>query len=327
MSADQEQGTPQSSLTQLSTQRHCEERIRQSWPEFLQRRQDRLEQQRRMGQASEKVAEGILEDLFTQVLDWPLGNLNNQMQYADLVLTDLGIKRLLIEVKRPQSLAWQRASVERALEQAKRYSLQQKVRVIAVSDGCTLYAADFVCGELRDRVLVHLYNDRPPLELWWLSRQGIYRDSPYSSTGHLRLLPESPLQLPAETSPQNGCETLLHPKYKLPARCFAYVADYARPVTWKLPYLLADGTIDAKRLPKAVQCILTNYRGARVGGIPEEAIGGVLTRLACAASHAGHMPPHAANPAPAYRQLAEALDQLGISLDAPAQIQSRPLVP
>ena len=58
------------------------------------------------------------------------------------------------------------------------------------------------------------------------------------------------------------------------------------------------------------------HRGAKVSGILEEAIPAVLTRLARAARHAGHMPPEASNPAPIYRQLAEALEQLGIAVDA-----------
>lgn len=74
-------------------------------------------------------------------------------------------------------------------------------------------------------------------------------------------------------------ETVLHPKYKLPAQCFAYVGEPANPVTWKLPYLHADGTVDLARLPKAIQAILSNYRGARVTSIPENAIPDVLVRL------------------------------------------------
>lgn len=107
-------------------------------------------------------------------------------------------------------------------------------------------------------------------------------------------------------------ERLLHPKYHIPAQCFGYVGDYSKLRTWTLPYLLADGAVDTKRLPKAVQCILSNYRGTKVSGIPEQAIPAVLARLARAARQAGHMPPEAANPAPVYRQLAEALEQLGV---------------
>ena len=89
------------------------------------------------------------------------------------------------------------------------------------------------------------------------------------------------------------------------------MGDYGNPKTWKLPYLQADGTIDAKRLPKAVQAILSNYRGAKVSGIPEVAIRAVLTKLGTAALQAGHMPPKTSSPAPIYCQLAEALEQLG----------------
>jgi ferredoxin-NADP reductase len=79
---------------------------------------------------------------------------------------------------------------------------------------------------------------------------------------------------------------------------------------------MASGAVDAKRLPKAVQAILSHYRGRKVSGIPEEAIPAVLARLARAARQAGHMPPEACNPAPIYRQLAEALEQLGVTADA-----------
>ena len=72
-------------------------------------------------------------------------------------------------------------------------------------------------------------------------------------------------------------------------------------------------SIDAKRLPKAIQCILSNYRGARVSGIPEQAIPAVLARLAGAAVRAGHRSPVASNPARVYRQLPDALKQLDIT--------------
>lgn len=83
------------------------------------------------------------------------------------------------------------------------------------------------------------------------------------------------------------------------------------PHTWKLPYLLADGTIDHKRLPKAVQAILSNYRGAKVGGIPEADVPDVLVPLARAASSVGKMPGQTGDPAAVYMQLAEALEQVG----------------
>ena len=89
------------------------------------------------------------------------------------------------------------------------------------------------------------------------------------------------------------------------------VGDYSKTRSWRLPYLLADGSVDAKRLPKAIQAILSNFRGVKVSGIPESAIHAVLERLAKAARQAGHTPPEARNPAPIYRQLAHALQQFG----------------
>lgn len=307
-------GEPGSLLNHLASHRHCTERIHTVWPEFLSKRELRLEQQRRLGAAHEKVAENILEDLFTTVLDWPLSDFNNQVEFADIVLTNLGIKRLIVEVKRPGSLSWSRHAVNSALAQVLGYASEQKVKTVAISDGAMLYAANVVDGGLRDRVFVSLCSPEPPLELWWLSVQGIWREvlDP-GENARLRLLPEEAMEAPAAPLCGSDSATLLHPKYKLPAHCFAFVGDYAKTGTWKLPYLLADGTIDAKRLPKAVQCILTNYRGAKVSGIPEDAIPAILGRLAHAARHAGHMPPEACNPAPVYHQLAEALEQLGVS--------------
>jgi len=86
-----------------------------------------------------------------------------------------------------------------------------------------------------------------------------------------------PDAVPAPSAGTESC--LLHSKYRLPASCFGYVGDAAAPATWKLPYRLADGSPDARRLPKAVQCILSNYRGAKVAGVPESAIPEVLERL------------------------------------------------
>jgi len=126
----------------------------------------------------EKVAENILEDLFTRVLDWILADVNLQVGRADIVLSELGIKRLVLEVKRPGALAWHRPAVGAALEQALGYAASQKVGAVAVSDGRMLYAADVAHGGLRDRLYVNLDVSEPPLQLWWLSVHGIYRPCP-----------------------------------------------------------------------------------------------------------------------------------------------------
>lgn len=97
----------------------------------------------------------------------------------------------------------------------------------------------------------------------------------------------------------------------MPAFCFAYGGDASDWRTWKLPFRLADGSVDAKRLPKAIQAIPSNYRGAKVSGIPECAVAGVLVRLARAALAAGRLGTGVAEPAPVYRHLEEVLEQLG----------------
>lgn len=297
------------SIDELASYRHGVERIHAVWPAFLDKRAERLEQQRRHGVAAERVAENILEDLFTEVLDWTLADLNNQVGYADLLLSRLGIKYLLIEAKRPGALAWNRRAVDQALDQAGRYAAEQKVGCIAVSDGIMLYAADIQSGGLRDRVFVSLEAADPPETLWWLSLHGIYRIREDVEGQAPDLLPrpdvaESPATVTAD-------DALLHPKYKVPARCFAYVGDASKPTTWKLPYCLADGSPDVRRLPKAIQSILSNYRGTKVSTVPESAIPDVLVRLAQAAASIGRMPNQSGNTAAVYVQLEEVLRQLG----------------
>ena len=71
----------------------------------------------------------ILEDLFTGPLDWSLADVNYQVDYADLLLTRLGVKHLLVEVKRPGSLAWNRHAVDAALVQAAGYARKPEGRL------------------------------------------------------------------------------------------------------------------------------------------------------------------------------------------------------
>jgi hypothetical protein len=175
------------------------------WRPFLEKRCEWLQQQERHGTAAEKVVEHILQDLFTEVLDWPLSDLNNQIGFANLLLTSLGIKYLLVEVKRPGAWAWNYRAVEAALGQATRYADEQKVKCVGVSDGVMLYAADIQHGGWHDRVFVSLESQEPPESLFWLSVHGIYRPRGDSEVAALHLLPEA-LQEPSdETYPPPRC--------------------------------------------------------------------------------------------------------------------------
>jgi hypothetical protein len=69
----------------LASYRRCRERMTANWPALLERRRERLAQQERHGTAAERVAENILEDLFTSVLDWSLCDINHQVGFADLL--------------------------------------------------------------------------------------------------------------------------------------------------------------------------------------------------------------------------------------------------
>lgn len=173
-----------SPIATLASYRRCENRMMAGWSGFQARREERLAQQERFGEAAEKIAADILEDLFTSVLDWRLSEVSNQVTRADMVLTRLGIKQLIVAVKRPGSLAWDQHSVDVALAQVRRYADEQRVRSIAVSDGIVLYARDIVSGGYRDRILARLDEPRAPGGLWWLSADGIYRprlDAGYTS--------------------------------------------------------------------------------------------------------------------------------------------------
>jgi hypothetical protein len=78
----------------LASYRHCADRITAAWPAFRVTYADRL----RHGNESEKVAEAIIEDLFTEVLDWSKGDLMYQVSYADIVVSHNLAKYLVIEV-------------------------------------------------------------------------------------------------------------------------------------------------------------------------------------------------------------------------------------
>ena len=288
----------------LAKYRLCIARIEGAWNRFMSLRQDRL----RHGHESEKVAEGIVEDLFTEVLDWAKGDLLYQQKYADIVLSQNLMKYLLIEVKRPESLRPHRQSLEKAVEQARRYAADQHVDKIAATDGRFFYAADIdTAGGMTPRVLLDLSLPMPPRGLWWLSVHGIYRicECPEMVVS----IGDRPENSPTDDPP----DRLLHPKYQLPANCFAYVKDANDPGTWKLPYLTAQGRVDGKRLPKAIQALISNYRGSKVAGIPESAIRQVILRLAQAAKTEGRLPAQPGSASQVYIELARVLDQLGLS--------------
>jgi hypothetical protein len=291
---------------QLASYRHCIAQIENAWPRFAARRRQRL-RQGLFDAPVEKVAENIVEDLVTTVLDWSLDDVNLQIDRADVVLSDNGYKRLVLEVKRPGSLIWHRRAIQAALDQAMGYASVQNVGAVAVSDGDMLYAADVVVGGgMSDRALVALDTDTPPADLWWVSVHGIYRPCPAVSSD--LAWPAARGAIAVQPAPADG---LRDHKYHLPAHCFAYVGDPGNVHTWKLPYLLETGSPDARRLPKAIQSLFSNYRGAQVKAIQREAVPDVLVRLATAAATLRKLPCQCADPSPAYVQAHNALQQFG----------------
>jgi len=283
--------------SELVHQRQLLARIHERWPVFAAARQTHLAAHASERTPSEKVAENILLDLFTMVLDWTVDQVRLQENRVDMLLTRKAVKHLVIEAKRPGSLDGP-GSVAAALRQARGYAEEHKVGKIAVSDGCVFEAYDLTQTGLRPRVLTHLSDAEPLDALWWLSTRGIYRT------------PEDT----AAVVPEPGDDAVLHPKYALPARCFAYVGHVDKPATWKLPYLRIDGGVDERRLPKAIQAVLHHYRGTDMK-LPEAHVPDILVRLAEAACRTGRMPHQDPTPADVYQALSDALVQIGRNSD------------
>lgn len=296
----------------LAMQRRCLERVKNHWAEFRKRRSAHIGEQG-IGKTVEVVARNIVQDLLTIPLDWTLNDLKFEVPCktgrADIVVTSLGIPQLIIETKAPREFWWNRSHVDEALWQARRYGDELHVTQLAVSDGYLLYAVDVSNGEFCGRALVALEDPEPPKDLWWLSAMGIVKlrpDAPAPMPDFAVPTTAQPAEDSEDTSP-----SLLHPKYRRPAQCFAYVGNAADPKTWKLPYLYPNGAIDVARLPKAIQAMLTDYRGLRVKGIPEHSVPGVLVKLGRAVATLGKLPQQHPQTADAYQQLGSALVKCG----------------
>lgn len=278
----------------LASARRSVARIHDRWASFQESRQRHLSGVSLGHTPAEKVAENILCELFTGVLDWTTEQVRLQEQRVDLMLTRGGLKYLIVEVKRPGSFDG-RGSILRALSQARGYATELMVDKVAVSDGCIFEAYDVTADGLRPRATVHLAGSEPAEDLWWLSTRGIYRTPPAAALiGNGELADDG----------------VRHPKYDLPAWCFAHVGDPARPATWKLPYLLDDGSVDARRLPKAIGAVIRDYRDRQVQGLSEEHTGQVLVRLAGAAVRIGRMPHQDPTPAETYVALLDHLRRI-----------------
>jgi hypothetical protein len=295
-------------VSNLSTFQKFNFDLTQRWQLFQGRRSTRLTQEARYGSASEKVAEDILQDFFTIALDWQLESMNNQIGYADMVLTHMGIKRLIVEVKRPGSLSWNTKALAGALEQAWHYAREQRVTTIAVSDGDLLYAVDIQNGGLASRAKLYLSDQYARPDLWWLSLDGIYR--PVEQLVATTPIEDTTTVVAIASKPVTEGTQLLHPKYKVPASSFAYVGDPLKTSTWKLPYRLISGGPDEKHLPGAIRAVISNYRGAHIKTVPEAAVPDVLVRLGRAVWELGKMPEQTSSPLGTYQLLHDVLYQL-----------------
>jgi hypothetical protein len=111
-------------------------------------------------------------------------------------------------------------------------------------------ATDIVNGGRRPGVFAPLDASDAPLALWWLSVQGIWRSRTDTSDALLREPAELPIASDLTSGDLATDARLLHPKYKIPCDCFAYVGDARKLLSRKLPYRHADGSVDVARLQR-----------------------------------------------------------------------------
>lgn len=299
----------------LASYRQCLGRLAAGWAAFQAKRSELLQPVERYGRGAEKLAEDIVRALLTIPLDWEDGELNPQLHHADFVVTHRKLPKLLIETKAPRSLAFSTKAINEALHQARGYADEQWVKTVAVSDGYIFYAADRLPRDVRNfrpRVCVDLTALEPSDDLWWVSVDGIDRDRPDPESAGLHLLGR-PLMRDDDLSESPGdADEPLHPKYGIPARCFAYVPSLENPKTWSLPYRRIDGSVDTRRLPGAINAVVRRYRGTELTKVPEADVAGVLVRLGTAAVEIGkltaEMPCTSSN---TYDLLGAALHQVG----------------
>lgn len=140
----------------LAGYRKLHRRVREQWPEFLVRRGHHLASHEPGGSPTERVAENIISELFTRVLDWELEDIGYQIQYADIVLSSMDIKRVVVEAKRPGWLSWETVQECPGVYQAWGYAEEQGVPLVVVCDGTVLYGAELRNGGLLPRLAVDL---------------------------------------------------------------------------------------------------------------------------------------------------------------------------
>jgi hypothetical protein len=121
----------------------------------------------------EKVVENVIEDLLTQVLDWPLKEIAYQSGRADMVASKDGRVQMILEAKSLKDDAWQRQDMIKALHQAHGYASAHQAGVVVVSDGRTLYAETVSGEQAKPLCFIALDISKSDESLWWLSRGGI----------------------------------------------------------------------------------------------------------------------------------------------------------
>ena len=267
-------------MTQTKKEAETRAKIAERWEDFAYVRGEITAQTEAGRRLSERDVEQIVEALVAGPLDWDIGQLARQQDFADFALIDRGLKLVVIETK-GFGVFRDQAQADDALIQGARYADRHRSPLIWACDGCqlTLASRDPSAHAINVHLQVSLDPPIAPDELYYFSHYGLFR----YPADVLRTIPYSAVQDDALYKRHHA--VLLH--YSR----FAYVGDLRDKATWMMPYRNPDGSVDTKRLGHAVNYLLSpgGYRGqkAKRTRIPEAATLLSALRLARAYREAG----------------------------------------
>lgn len=264
---------------ELSIKKH----IQTEWSTFRERYKKIVSEYERGSRLHEKDIEIIFHSLAEGPLGYEIEQLSTQREYADYALVDRGLKLAIVEIKSFRAFAskQEQSQLESALIQAARYAHRHRTPHLMAFDGVILTLAELegVQDVIKVHIQVNIEADEPPGNLFYFTHYGLFCHPT-----------EELLTLPYDADEDAELKKTHH-GVKLHYSCFAHVGDIRDKGTWRAPYRNPDGSVDVKRLPHAVNYLLSpsGHRGKQASRqrIPEAATPLVALRLAKAYKEIG----------------------------------------
>lgn len=226
----------------------------------------------------------MLERLLSDVLGYEPDQIDREPDHADFLLLYRGVKLMVIETK-DWDVFHKQEALDAALLQACTYAKRHRVQYIAAFDGVRLVLGERAGNEIRLKIELCIDEDEPHENLFFFSHYGLSK----LPKDVMRALPISPNEVAAVD--MNLSEYKTHHGVKLHYSCFAYIGDLRAKSTWKMPYRNEDGSVDTRRIDKAVNYLFSpgGYRGAtaRESSVPQAAQPEVARKLAIAYQEIG----------------------------------------